>query len=248
MLTTFRSTLSHLKRSALDLILPTRCLGCRREGDLLCPPCIAGTTQLAEPYCRICADPGVAGLCRRCRQAAPACDGIRAPYLMEGAVRRGIHSLKYRNVRAAAMPLAQLLADYLADNPVPGEVIVPAPLHQRRLRERGYNQAGLMARELGKLTGLPVNENLLIRARETLPQVRTTTVQQRRENLAGAFVCLEPAAGQAILLVDDVATTGSTLSAGAAALKEAGAASVWGLTIAREGRAYPGPSAVEPPP
>ena len=130
---------------------------------------------------------------------------------------------------------AQWLNDYLTSNPMPGEVLVAVPLHRKRLRERGYNQSNLLAQELGKLANLPVAEDCLIRERHALPQARTTTVDERRSNVAGAFSCRnQRLKGKQVLLIDDVATSGATLDACARALKEAGATSVWGLVLARE--------------
>ena len=133
------------------------------------------------------------------------------------------------------MPLARLLQNYLAANPVPGEALVPVPLHHRRLRERGYNQSGLLARELGKFTNLPVVDDCLIRQRQTPPQTRTATVDERRSNVANAFTCRDQRLqNKPILLIDDVSTSGATINACAAALKATGATSVWGLVLARE--------------
>jgi ComF family protein len=150
-------------------------------------------------------------------------------------MRQAIHQLKYRNLRTLAVPLAQLLRDYLVSNPVPGDVLVPVPLHRKRLRERGYNQSCLLARELGKLISLPVVDDCLVRQRHAPPQARTTTVEERLSNVVGAFACRDRRLGdKQVLLVDDVSTSGATLDACAAALKAAGAKSVWGLTLARE--------------
>ena len=102
-------------------------------------------------------------------------------------------------------------------------------------RERGYNQSALLAKELSKRTGLPINEGPLIRIKDSPPQVRAASREQRRENVSGSFQCTDDMTGRKLILVDDVATTGSTLSACAAALKAAGAASVWALVLAREG-------------
>jgi ComF family protein len=127
------------------------------------------------------------------------------------------------------------MANYLQDSPVCGEVLVPIPLHPRRLRERGYNQSSLLARELGKLIALPVIDTGLYRLKDSLPQARTTTVEERRRNVTNAFVCRdEKLSGRSIILIDDVCTSGATLEACAKALKVAGAVSVWGLTLARE--------------
>jgi len=101
------------------------------------------------------------------------------------------------------------------------------------LRHRGYNQAELMSKELSKVTGTPVNAALLSRVKNTAPQVSLETDKDRRENIRGAFACNGDARGLRVLLVDDVVTTGSTMSSAAGALKKAGAASVWGLALAR---------------
>ena len=118
--------------------------------------------------------------------------------------------------------------------PITGDLLAPVPLHSRRLRSRGYNQSALLTLELGKLTGLPVEEGLVFRTRDAPPQVQAASRQQRRSNVEDSFQCNTGLSGEAVILVDDVATTGSTLSACAAALKDAGAGSVWGLTVARE--------------
>lgn len=150
-------------------------------------------------------------------------------------MRQSIHQLKYGQLRALATPLAQLLSDYLSASPVTGEVLVPVPLHKKRLRERGYNQSVLLAKELGRLTHLPVVDDCLIRERHTPPQVRTLNVEERRSNVAGVFTCRDDRLrDKQVLLVDDVSTSGATLDACAVALKAVGAASVWGLVLARE--------------
>jgi ComF family protein len=133
-----------------------------------------------------------------------------------------------------ADPLGQLLAEFLRSYPLPGEVLIPVPLHPKRLRERGYNQAALLAREVSKLNGLPVDERLLLRQRDTITQARTTSSLERRSNVYDAFICQQGLHGERILLIDDVCTTGATLDSCAAALKAAGAGSVWGLTVATE--------------
>jgi len=131
--------------------------------------------------------------------------------------------------------LAWWLSDYLVSNPVPGEVLVPVPLHQKRLRERGYNQSCLLAQQLGRLGHLPVVDDCLIRQRHAPPQARTATVNERRSNVADAFSCRDlRLEGKQVLLIDDVSTSGATLDACARALKGAGAVSVWGLVLARE--------------
>lgn len=150
-------------------------------------------------------------------------------------MRQAIHELKYRNLRALAEPLAGLLADYLTALPVPGDALVPVPLHRKRWRERGYNQSGLLARGLSQRIGLPVVDDCLVRRQYAPPQARAAGVGERRGNVAGAFACLDGRLrGKRVLLIDDVATSGATLNACAGALKSAGAVSVWGLVLAAE--------------
>ena len=150
-------------------------------------------------------------------------------------MREAIHQLKYRNLRALAVPLAKLLHDYLITDPMPAEVLVPVPLHRKRLRERGYNQSSLLAQQLGKLADLPIVDDCLIRQRHATPQARTATVEERQSNVTDAFACRDHRLrDKQVLLIDDVSTSGATLDACAAALKASGATSVWGLVMARE--------------
>jgi ComF family protein len=138
-------------------------------------------------------------------------------------------------LKAISPCLAELLADYLKKNPLPGEALVGVPLHPRRLRERGYNQSILLAGELGKRIGLPVIEDCLIRVKQAQPQVRAGDVEERWRNVADAFMCRdERISGKQIIIIDDVCTSGATLESCAAALKNKRATSVWGLTLARE--------------
>jgi competence protein ComFC len=175
-------------------------------------------------------------LCPGCSGEKAEIDGIRSPFIFDGLIRQAIHELKYRNLRALAPSLARLLYDYLTENPVPGDVLVPVPLHRRRLRERGYNQSSLLSKELGRLSGLPVLTDCLVRRSYAPPQARSASVSERHLNVAGTFACHSSVKirGKQVLLVDDVSTSGATLNACAGALKDAGAASVWGLVLALE--------------
>jgi ComF family protein len=225
-----------LKRIALDLLFPQRCISCGREGDYICHSCRQSLLLITPPVCPRCGRPQPSGvLCSGCINWPAEIDGIRSPFVFDGVMRQAIHELKYRNLRTLAETLAKLLHDYLMANPVPGDVLVPVPLHQKRLRERGYNQSSLLTRKLGKLTGLPVVDDCLIRQRQAPPQVRTASVSERQSNVAGAFSCRgQRLRGKQVLLIDDVTTSGATLDACAVALKSAGAASVWGLVMAAE--------------
>lgn len=228
--------LAKLKGMALDLLFPQWCVGCGKGGAFICPSCRLSLLRIMPPLCPGCGRPQLNGiLCPGCVSRQVEIDGIRSPFRFDGVIRQAVHQLKYRNLRALAVTLAKLLQDYLATNPMPGEVLVPVPLHPKRVRERGYNQSGLLAKELGKLTSLPIIDDCLIRQRHTPPQAKTPTVNERRSNVTNVFTCRDSRfQDRQVLLIDDVSTSGATLDACAAALKAAGAASVWGLVLARE--------------
>jgi len=225
-----------LKGMALDLLFPQHCVGCGKEGEFLCCSCRQSLPRITPPLCPRCGRPQPSGiLCPSCVGWSAKIDGIRSPFRFDGAMREAIHQLKYRNLRALAVPLAKLLQDYLTTDPVPAEVLVPVPLHRKRLRERGYNQSSLLAQQLGKLADLPIVDDCLIRQRHAPPQARTATVEERQSHVTDAFACRDHRLrDKQVLLIDDVSTSGATLDACAAALKAGGATSVWGLVMARE--------------
>ncbi len=225
-----------LKGMALDLLFPQWCVGCGKEGDFICSSCRRSLPRIMPLLCPRCGKPQPSGiLCPGCINWRAEIDGIRSPFQFDGIMRQAIHQLKYKNLRALVEPLAALLNDYLITNPLPGEVLVPVPLHRKRLRERGYNQSGLLAKELGKLLNLPIVDDCLTRQQHAPPQARTSTIEERRNNVAAAFACRDyRLRDKQVLLIDDVSTSGATLDACATALKANGATSVWGLVLARE--------------
>jgi competence protein ComFC len=218
------------------LLFPKWCVGCAKEGEFICRSCRERLVRVSPPLCPQCGKPQPSStLCPGCLSWQAAIDGIRSPFRFEGIIREAILQLKYRNLRALSETLAKLLSDFLTTNPLPGEMLVPVPIHRKRLRERGYNQSSLLAQKLSKLTNLPVIDNSLTRQRHAPPQTQTKTVAERRNNVAGAFTCRDQRLkGRQVLLIDDVATSGATLDACAVALKATGATTVWGLTLARE--------------
>jgi ComF family protein len=231
------ATLTGLWRGLLDLVFPPRCVGCGCAGVWFCPDCLARVQPLPPPICRICGDRVFgADLCPSCRQDPPPIDGIRSVSLHTGPLRKAVHGFKYRRQRDLAPVLASLLADYLILNPLPGDLLVPVPLHPDRQRQRGYNQSVLLARALAEAlphAGLTVNETAMRRVRATASQTKLDR-GQRKQNVTGAFACMDGAvAGRQVLLIDDVCTTGATLEACALACRQAGAVSVWGLTVTR---------------
>jgi ComF family protein len=227
-----------LGNAAIDLLFPPRCVACRRLGAWLCPECLAAIETIAPPVCQRCGLPlpQAGGMCGRCTAEGSSLDGLRAYAYHSDPLRQAIHELKYADLQALAVPLGRLMADgWKALRPPEQDidVIVPTPLHPKRERDRGYNQAALLARELGSHLQRPVAETTLARIKATAPQVELNA-QERKANVREAFRCNDHRlAGKRVLLIDDVCTTGSTLEAAALALRRTNVSSVWAYTLAR---------------
>lgn len=227
--------LNDLGRQVVDLLFPPRCIVCQRTGDgWLCHKCVTAFPRVVPPLCSRCGIALATGdLCERCRTLPLEIDVIRSVFYFDGLLRDVIHRFKYDGLHVLAGPLAMEMGHCWVEWAVPTDVIMPVPLHSSRLRERGYNQAALLAREFARQTGLLLDEHTLVRQRATQPQFELD-FQQRKENVRGAFVARRDGiVGKAILLIDDVCTTGATLEACATALYNAGAQSVCALTLAR---------------
>ncbi len=232
---TLQTTFSRISDTLLDLVFPPHCIGCGVEGALICDSCQSALPGLEPPYCSRCGLPlAEKSLCPKCSYQPPGIDGIRSVFLHEGLAREMVHSLKYGNLKSLAGPLAGFMRRYLEDNPIPADIIVAVPLHASRLRKRGYNQAHLLAKKLGKSAGIAVCDGALTRARRTPSQV-ALKASDRSTNMSGAFVCTDDIfSGKRVLIIDDVCTTGSTMDACAEVIKASTPLSIWGLTLSRE--------------
>ncbi len=220
-----------------DLIFPAYCLGCgghSGNSEFLCPDCFLKISVNKTLFC---------GKCRaRLPENKKICH-LDFPYLLAAAagyrdetVRELIHNLKFKGVKRAAKPLGEILIKYLKglDLNLENYLIVPVPLGNKRLRSRGFNQAELLAREVSENFDLPVLKDAFIRAKETKPQTELKNLEDRFKNLEDGFIVINPEkiSGKNILLIDDVSTSGATLNAAAAALKESGAKKIIALVAA----------------
>jgi ComF family protein len=235
--------------AALALVYPERCAACDADcdqGAAFCALCAdtlepitfaAGVGAGGGGACERCGLPG-ARRCLACLARAPPYTSARAPFQFGGALARAIRRMKWGNQPELARQLGRLLTGSFAPD---GDVIVPVPLHPKRLRAREFNQAALLALESRRATGPPsrratgppVRVDALERVRDTPPQSALGLVE-RRANVAGAFSArAERVRGCVVTLVDDVLTTGATAEACARALRDAGAVEVRVLTVAR---------------
>ena len=218
--------------AAVETVYPRRCAGCGRRGVWVCHYCDAALRPFARPWCERCGAPPLQIACR-CAELAADLTVVRSAALDDGWLRAAVRSFKYSGETARTGHLAGLLPPWLADLPS-FDALVPVPLHPRRERRRGYNQARLIANAVGSQAPIPVEE-VLIRTRQTDQQVGLDA-ESRRANVRGAFEVKEGAevGGRRFVLVDDVLTTGSTLGSCAATLIAGGALWVGAVTLARE--------------
>lgn len=223
-----------VQRLIAPLIAPS-CLLCAgpSAGALVCAPCDADLPRLKNAHdalCDTCALPVTAGTrCGTCLAHPPAYDHVCAPFTYAFPADALVMALKYRGMLAVAPLLAAAIARSLDERP---DVIIPMPLADERLRERGFNQGQEIARHVAEVTGMPLLPQACRRVRNTPPQAALPW-KERAKNIRKAFVCDEDFSGKHVAVVDDVMTTGATLNELARNLKAAGAARVTGLVATR---------------
>ena len=242
--TALRQQLASLGGGVLNALLPPRCLACGilvEQAGALCGDCWESVDFLGPPLCACCGVPfdydlGDDAICGQCSREPPPLDRIRAVMVYGDTSRRLVAGFKYRDRTEGGPAYARWMARAGAELLGQSELILPVPLHWTRLFTRRYNQSALLAQGLGRAADRPVAMTLLRRTRRTPPQVRLSGAARQR-NVTGAFAVRPDKAhaveGRHLLLVDDVLTTGATLSACAKALRRAGAAAVDALVLAR---------------
>ena len=206
----------------LELLYPTRCAFCHRftrRGEKVCDRCLR-----TLPYVPLSAQ----------KQHFPHLSACVSPLYYVGDVRQSLHRYKFGGLSFYADIYVEFLVKCIDENRIICDSITWAPLSRRRLRRRGYDQARLLAEAIAARTGLPC-ERTLVKTRDNPPQSRTEKASERRANVAGVYRAADGAAikGKHFLLVDDIVTTGSTLSECAGVLRGAGAAEVSAVTVAR---------------
>jgi competence protein ComFC len=244
---TFRSVVGALA----SVLAPAPCRLCDKpllnaSRIPICPECLASFVPIAEPYCQCCgrpfpvvagvASPALPSLCRLCRDETFWFDRARSFGVYDQALHNAILLMKYEEVTRLGNWFAKRLAELVAREPEAfrADVVVPVPLHPARQRERGYNQAELIARPLAKKLGIKQGSYLLMRTKPR-PARLVLSRKEHWESVRGAYATRKGLRVDKlrVLLVDDVMTTGATLDACSRALKSAGAASVVALTVAR---------------
>lgn len=213
-----------LLQDLLDLVYPPRCAFChkllRHEGEGVCKDCLTGLPYTGD----LAVQSGLKQI--KC---------CVSPLFYENTVRDSLHRFKFGQRTGYAGIYAGFMVKSIDENQISCDIISWAPVSRQRLRIRGYDQSELLARELSRRLGRPY-KRLLVKQKHTMPQSQTKNAAQRRENVKGAYRCCDPeeVRGKRVLLVDDIVTSGSTLTECAKILKEAGAAEISAVTVARK--------------
>jgi competence protein ComFC len=224
----------HSSWAALDWLFPPNCGGCENPGTRWCSDCQIKVQTIIGPMCEACGLPQeYPGLCERCRQKPPAYKLLRSWAVFENPLQKALHRLKYRRDIGMGEAISNQMSVFIRQLNLPVDTVIPIPLGKKRLKERGYNQVAMVAVPLSVQLGLEYRPSALVRARETRSQVGLSA-GERQENVRNAFFAdKKKVSGRRILLVDDVSTTGATLSSAAEALYTSGAKEVYATTVAR---------------
>jgi ComF family protein len=225
-----------------DILFPPCCAACQARlhapaGDRLCRDCLESIRLIKPPVCSVCGRPfhgpqDTGHVCGECIKNPPSFDTARSVFQYHGPARTLIHRIKYNDDGYALRALSSLAMEYMLPDHLKPDMIIPVPLHSKRLRKRGFNQSLRLARTI--FPHIPLGMDILARTLNTKPQTELS-MKERLKNVRNAFKVASPLpeGAEIILLVDDVYTTGATVMACAKALKRAGAKEVHVFTVAR---------------
>ncbi len=235
--------LLNIKDFILDVLFPSFCLNCQKEGSYLCQDCRSLIEVASVSHCPFCRPPKIVfdgKTCPACRRSRELNGLFNAAPYQNFIIKRLISQFKYPPyVKSLSRTLSSLIIEYFQSleqqlNTV-NAVLIPVPLTKKKLKQRGFNQSELIAKELSSFWKIPLISDCLLKTKETLPQIELSG-REREKNIKGAFLCENTVAvkGKKVYLIDDVFTTGSTMEECALTLKRAGAKEVWGIVVARE--------------
>lgn len=226
-----------------DFVFPKRCVGCRKFGSYLCPDCFAKLSFAQKYFCGVCTQPSYNGLTHPKCSTRYAIDGIFPILNYHGLLKKILYQYKYN---PHLSDLTSVFGDFLYEGIIQNEylmrevekgevVFVPVPLHPSRERTRGYNQSKLLAEAVAKKLGIFVMNGTLVRTKNTKPQFKLPK-EARKDNIKGAFEVKNEAkiVNKTVFLIDDITTTGATLSECARILKRGGADKVFGIALGHE--------------
>lgn len=218
----------------IDWLFPPECAGCGQAGVRWCEDCHQSAQIIQPPFCPTCGIPLAQGsICTDCQRHPTVINGLRSWAVYSGAVRDALHSMKYQRNLGIGEIFAETLGNVFDMTGWHVDMVVPVPIGKERLKERGYNQAALVAYPFALAQGIPYKPSAMKRIKETRSQVKMTA-DDRRINVQNAFLGVsEIVEGKSVLIIDDIATTCSTMDSCAKALLNSGASKVYGLTVAR---------------
>ncbi|MBD3238778.1 MAG: hypothetical protein GF332_04030 [Candidatus Moranbacteria bacterium] len=236
----FEKYLKNIVKPLLKLVFPVKCYGCNIFGYYVCPNCAQRILRYKNKRCPFCLCASQVGrLCYRCQKKYFLKQVMILTYYDQALIQKLIQAMKYSSVYLIARDLAQVLylnfKTYLTTNKL---AFIPVPAHKKKITNRGFNQAVLLARHLSRITKLPVNEELLLKIKNTQAQMQLKNKEKRKNNQANAFVVnkqnIKKFKNLEIVLIDDVLTTGSTLIECAKVLNQAGFQNITAIVLARQ--------------
>ncbi len=226
---------------ALDFVLPYECIGCGLSQSWLCQNCMSDIICDTEQNCVLCRRPSAGGETHKQCLSETNIDGVIIATRKNKLLQKAIHIFKYHNTRSLAGILANIITRNIESSPLSCSVLlnsnaslIPIPLHPHKKWDRGYNHTELMANELSKTWPMRVQNDILVRVKNTKPQAQLSK-SMRLKNTINAFSVPENTdIPKSVILLDDVMTTGATMNDAARALKRAGVQNIWGIVLMRE--------------